>query len=457
MTAKEVEKITEKTYATCHIALLSLNLSDESFLWRTKNTTKQYASNVRFLGAESMLLLSIENESLVYDLEARILTSLFQGHTDKINAVAFSPMLDAFFTASSDKFIKAWDISRAPKFNLLEHNTGYVSRITTIIIGHHSSDTFNDRMDCVFFFGCSDGSLGMNKCYKSSFLEPLTSTDYSLSSSNAKHNYGVSSMSYFRPFKESFPEVVASGDENGGIMLWNVTECKRLRTLITPRVSPIVACRFFLPTVAAEGEDIRLNLFTITADAYCVIWNAESGSMVRFVSLPVPTVSHVYMCIDCSLSALRHPGSSAFTLLDYVTLANLGMLKPQLFTSENETMTSVTLSINGERCAVGSSNGQICLLEPHSQHIIFVGKHHKKEVDILLWTRFMNRLVSASADMTMAIWDGSSTPHGDESEFSHGGFPVFEPVVFHKLDARLTVIQECANLPCKTAHAILWV
>ena len=69
----------------------------------------------------------------------------------------------------------------------------------------------------------------------------------------------------------------------------------------------------------------------------------------------------------------------------------------------------------------------------------------------------MNRLVSASADMTMAIWDGSSTPQGNESEFSHGGFPIFEPVVFHKLDAHLTVIQECANLPCKTAHASLWV
>ncbi len=393
-------------------------------------------------------MLSIENESLAYDAENCILTSLFQGHTDKINAVAFSSALDIFFTASSDKFVKAWDISRAPKFDLLEHSS--LAAITTIVIGHQRSDCFIDFLDCTFFFGCADGSLGANTCHKGGFSEPLTSTDYSLSSNFYKHNYAISSLAYFHSYKASFPDIVASSDINGGIMLWSASERKFLRTLNTTRSITIAASHFFLPAAAA-GEETHLNLFTITADGFCVVWDAEKGSAIRFVNLPVSTVSHVKIGTDCSHCVLRHSGSSAFTLLDYATLANLGMLKPQLFASENEMLTALTLSFGGERCAVGSSTGDICLFEPESQHIIFVGKHHQKEVNVLLWTRFMNRLVSTAADMSIAIWDGFSTPDGSESEFSHGAFPVFTPIVFQQLDANLTIIQECANIPCNTA------
>jgi WD40 repeat protein len=448
LATNEATKPAAKTYTTCHIASVSIELTDASFLWKTKDTTKQYASNVRFLGTESTFLLSIENESLAYDAENCILTSLFQGHTDKINAVAFNSSLDVCFTASSDKFVKAWDISRAPKFDLLEHSS--LAAITTIVIGHQQSDLFNDFMDCTFFFGCSDGSLGANKCHKRSASESLTSTDYSLSGVFYKHSYGISALAYFRSYKASFPDTVASCDMNGGIMLWNASERKFLRALINTRSITIVASHFFLPAAAA-GEETHLNLFTITGDGFCVVWDAENGSAIRFVNLPVSTVSHVQLCTDCFFCVLRHTGVNAFTLFDYTTLANLGLLKPQLFTSENETLTALTLSIGGERCAVGSSTGDICLFEPHSQHMVLVGKHHKKEVNILLWTRFMNRVVSTAADMTLAIWDGFSTPNGSESEFSHGGFPVFAPIVFNKLDANLTIIQECANVPCKTA------
>jgi WD40 repeat protein len=446
-----IETAFKPTYTTCLLPSVSLDLKDARFPWKTKHAAKQYASNVRFLGSESMLVLSIENESLIYDTENCILTSLFQGHSDKINSLVFSPLLDIFVTASSDRFVKAWDISRAPKFDLLEHSS--LSRITTIVIGRCNCDVFSDSMECTFFFGCSDGSLGVNKCHKTGILEPLISTDYSLSTAFLKHNYSVSSISFFRSAKSSFPDVVASGDENGGIILWNASDRKHLKTFATTRSSPIVACHFFLPAVA-EGEEMHVNLFTITGDAFCVVWDAELGTAIRFINLPVPTVSHVQISKECSFCVLRHPGNSAFTLLDYISLANLGLLKPQLFVSENETMTSLTLSIGGERCAVGSSSGDICLLEPHSRHMISVGKHHQKDVTILLWTRFMNRLVSSSGDMTLAIWDGSNSPCGEESEYSHGGFPVFEPIIFHKLDAKLTVIRECENLPCKTAASI---
>lgn len=446
-----VEQGVAITYTPCHVALLALNLTDSSFPWQTKDRTKQFASSVRFLGSESMWLLSIENISLTYNAKDHILTSLFRGHSDKINSVAFNPLLDVFFTASSDKFIKAWDISRAPEFKLLEHSS--LSKITIFVVGHQEIDPFSDSMDCTFFFGCSDGSLGANKCCKKSSLDPMTSTDYSLSNASSKHDYGISSLAYFRSYKSSFPEIVASGDDNGGVKLWDAGELKHLRTLLTTHPNPIVASRFFLPDVAI-GEDLFLNLFTMTGDAFCVVWDAESGTALRFVMLPISSISRVQMCSNCSLSALGHTGSSSFTLFDYVTLANLGLLKPQFFASENASVRSLTLSIHGERCAVGSSTGDICLMETHSRQIIAVGKHHKKEVDILLWTRFMDRLVSSSADKTMAFWDGGMVPYSDELESSLDAFAVFAPIVFHKLDARLTVIQECTTIPCKSASDV---
>jgi WD40 repeat protein len=303
-------------------------------------------------------------------------------------------------------------------------------------------------MYCTFYFGCSDGSLGANTCRKESFSDPMTSTDHSLSSATSKHNHCISSLSYYRSYKPSFPEIVASGDENGGVILWDASERKLLRTLITMRSSSIVASQFFLPEVAS-GEDIFLNLFTMTGDAFCVVWNAESGIALRFVALSISSVNRVQICTNNSLSVLSHASSSSFTLFDYVTLANLGSVKPQFLASENQTVKSLTLSIDGERCAVGSSTGDICLMESQSRQMIAVGKHHQKEVHILLWTRFMNRLVSSSADMTLAIWDGAMVPYGGEFESSIDLLSVITPIVCATLDATLTVIQECTNTPCK--------
>lgn len=447
--ASEVEQGAVHSYISCHVPSVALDLSDPGFPWQTKDRNKQFASCVRFLGTESMWLLSIENESLTYNVKDHILTSLFRGHSDKINSMAFNPLLDIFFTASSDKCIKAWDISRAPEFKLLDH--GSLSRVTIVIIGSQFLDSHNDAMDCTFFFGCFDGSLGANKCHKASYLDPMISTDYSLSSASLKHNHGISSMSYFSSYKPSFPEIVASGDENGGIMLWNAEELKFLRTLATTRPSPIVAARFFLPEVAL-GEDIFLNLFTMTGDAFCVVWNAESGIAIRFLALSIPSVSRVQISPNSSLSVLSHPSSSSFTLFDYVTLANLGSVKPEFLTSESQTVKSLTLSLEGERCAVGSSSGDICLLESNSRQIIALGKHHQKEVHVLLWTGFMNRVVSSSADMTLAFWDGAMVPYGGEFEHAIDLFSVMTPIAFSKLDATLTVIQDCKNIPCKT-HA----
>jgi WD40 repeat protein len=436
------------SYTSCHAPLVTLDLTDASFPWQTKDKNKQVASSVRFLGTESMWLLSIENESLTYNVKDHILTSLFRGHNDKINSIAFNPLLDVFFTASSDKYIKAWDISRAPEFKLLEH--GSLSRITTFVIGHQSIDSYKDVMECTFFFGCSDGSLGANKCYKPTFSDSMTSVDYSLSNASSKHSHGITSLSYFHKYKASFPEILASGDENGNIMLWNASERKLLRTLMTTRANPIVGSQFFLPEVAS-GEDVFLNLFTMTGDAFCVVWNAESGIALRFVQLSIPSVSHVHMCTNSALSVLSHPSSSAFTLFDYVTLGSLGLVKPQFLVSESQTLKSLTLSIDGERCAMGSSTGDICLLESHSRQIIALGKHHQQEVHVLLWTRFMNRLVSASGDMTLAFWDGAMVPYGGELEASLDLFSVMTPIHFTKLDATLTVMQECANIPCKAS------
>ena len=101
----------EYTCVDCYVPSIALNLADDRFPWQTNDNTKQYASSVRFLGSESMWLCSIENESLTYDSKNGHLTSLFRGHTGKINSLAVSPVLNIFFTASSDKFVKAWDLS----------------------------------------------------------------------------------------------------------------------------------------------------------------------------------------------------------------------------------------------------------------------------------------------------------------------------------------------------------
>ncbi len=422
-----------------------MDLKDAKFPWKTKYSTKQYASNVRFLGTESMWLLSIENESLTFDAKNRILTSLFRGHTDKINAITFTPLLDIFFTASSDAFVKAWDISRAPELVLLEHSS--LASITTIVLGRQRSDLFRDAMDCTFFYGCSDGSLGAIECHKGGLNEPMKSADFAISNASVKHNYGISCMSYFHSYKPTLPEIVASGDENGGIMLWNATERRHLRTLSTTRLSSVMACQFFLPAVAF-GEETFLNLFSITGDAFCVVWNAETGSAVRFVHLAVPTVSYVHICTKCSISALRHPGSSSVTFLSHETLAYLGCINLTAYASETQQVKSLTLSIDGDRCAVGSSTGDMYLVGAHSRQLIAVGKHHKEEVRLLLWTSFMNRLVSVSADMTLAFWDGSIISFDEKT--ADNQHAVCRPILFRRLDAHVTVIRECTDVPCKT-------
>lgn len=394
-----------------------------------------------------MWLMTIENESLTYDTKNHIMTSLFQSHTEKINAVVFSPFLDVFFTASSDKFIKAWDISRAPEHKLLEHRSA-ATTVTIIVIGQQCSNLFDDSMDCTFFYGCSDGSLGANKCRKSDSSQQMSSTEFSLSSASVKHKYGVISMSYFRNRGDTFSDIIASGDENGGIMLWNASDRKHLRTLATTKTGPIISSHLFLP-LAAPGEDLHLNLFTISGDGFGVVWNADTGNTIRFVTLIVPTVTQVHMCTDSTVSALRHPGSNIFTLIDYETLANLGSVKSEFFASESEKLKYLTLSLNGERCALGSSTGDICLLELYSRQIIAIGKHHQKEVTILLWTSFMNRLVSTSRDSTLAFWDGFMIPY-EEAQSSDVLHPAFTPIIFQHLDANLIAIKECANIPCES-------
>jgi len=92
--------------------------------------------DVLFSADDSQLLLGADTARLV-DIESGETVQQFDGHTNRVNSVAFTPDGEGVLTGSADSTIRLWDIDTGQTLLIFDSHVGQVRSVTYHPDGHH--------------------------------------------------------------------------------------------------------------------------------------------------------------------------------------------------------------------------------------------------------------------------------------------------------------------------------
>lgn len=284
---------------------------------------------------------------------------LQNGHSDGVNAVAFSPDGKTIVSGSDDNTIKLWEAASGKLLRTLESHVASVFEVT------FSSDSK------LLASGSSDSTIKLWDVASGKLIRILEG-----------HSGPVLAVAFSPDGK-----ALASGSWDGSIKLWDIVAGNLIHTL--KGHSSLVISVVFSPdgkTLASGSSDKTIKL-----------WNMASGKLRRTIEGNSSTMDLAFSPDGKSLASGDwdgtiklwevHSGQLVRTLEGHSSLVN-----------------SVVFSSDGKTLASGSSDKTIKLWNMASGKLLRTLEEHS-EVRDLAFSPDSKTIVSGSEDNTIKLWE----------------------------------------------------
>ena len=263
---------------------------------------------------------------LRFDLVADHVTDALKGHTDSVNAVAFSPDSTTLASGSSDGTVKLWDVARRELLATLEGHSYPVMAVVFSRDGSLASGSWND--------GIKLWDVTTQK--ETATLE------------------GIAPLAFSRD-----GSVLASGSDNRRITLWDVRTLEKIATFEghTEQINTMA----FSPdgSVLASGSG-----YFDSEDQTVRMWDVDRREQIATFEHAGAIWSVAFSQVGGILATAVGPPDNAVRLWDVATRREVPRLWP------GGPFVSVAFSPSGFVLAAGSGDGKVKLWDALTRELI---------------------------------------------------------------------------------------
>ncbi|BAZ08295.1 WD-40 repeat protein [Calothrix sp. NIES-4071] len=349
-----------------------------------------------------------------------------QAHTDKVNAVSFSPDNKLIATASDDNTVKIWRRDG----RLVNTFKNHQDRVTSVIFSHDSKYIASGGADKTIQLNSIDGKvqktfIGHNDFVTSLAFSPDSKTLVSGSRDKTIRIWSLDSNSRIINAHNGWVNTVAvdsryivSGGEDNLIKLWQVTDRKLVKTFTghKDRVNRVIFS-YDGQNIASASDDSTIKIWNLngkelqsfttqansiflTTDSSTLVSGSTDGSIKLWQldgKLITTYQGHDARVTDISISRDGIIVSSS----DDKTVRLWNLAKPN---TKNHTIYSVAFNPDAKTFATAGWDGAVNILD-NNQKLDSTFKAHQNIISAIAYNPNTKILATASADKSVKLWN----------------------------------------------------
>ena len=324
----------------------------------------------------ALMAVATESEIHVWKVSNGQLFAIFQGHTDLVWAVAFSPDGRTLASAGADQTIRIWDLETLHYRQILEGHTNWIWSIAFAPDGGTDGVTL--------FSGSEDGAI----------------RQWDLVSGQCRRIFHHSAA-VFAVAVDAAGALLAATGVNGAIQIWHTQTAESIKTLTAPIVG-----------AAGERENAEIVTLAFSPDGALIasgghdgavrVWDVQMGRLVQALHGHTRRISTVRFTPDGGLIV-----SSSYDETIRLWDAHSGQLR-HLLHKHSQAVRALAVSRDGQTLISGSYDQTIRIWHLPSGQVLNTLHGYTQEVRTVAVSPDGSTLASGGADQTVRIWDAAT-------------------------------------------------
>lgn len=323
----------------------------------------------------ALLAVATEKEVHLWKVASGQLYAVFQGHTDLVWSVAFSPDGRSLASGSADRTVRIWDLETLHYRQILEGHTNWVWSVAFAPDGS------------ALYSSSEDGSI----------------RQWELASASCRHIFRHSETTLFALAIDRSGALLAGGGGDGDITVWRTDTAEVVQTL---QSSQTQAPRSDGTAHPAAAEVLALAfspdgtvLVSGGGDTIVRMWDVQTGRQIQMLAGHTRRVSAIEFVPD---GKLLITGSYDGSLRLWESQS--GQLR-QILHRHSQAVRAIAMGQDGHTLVSGSYDQTVRIWELQNGQVLNTLQGYTQEVRAIALTADGRTLASASADQTVRIWD----------------------------------------------------
>ena len=301
------------------------------------------------------------NSNLLAALDKVRERNLLEGHTERVNDIAFSPDGKQIISGSRDNTVRLWDTETGLLIHTLEGHTRAVYAIAFSPDGKQ------------ILSGSRDSTVRLWDTESGQTLHTLQG-----------HTKGVSVIAFSRDGKQ-----ILSGSRDSTVRLWD-TETGLLIHILEGHTDDVDGIAF-----SRDGKQILSG----SRDSTVRLWDTETGLLIHTFKDHTSSVTDIAFSPD-SKHILSGSEDKTVRLWDTET----GLLI-HTFKDHTSSVTDIAFSPDSKHILSGSEDKTVRLWDTETGLLIHTLEGHTSSVTDIAFSRDGKQIISGSEDNTVGLWD----------------------------------------------------